>query len=131
LRAQQRWRDEQRFSVFLGEFVTDLERLYRDPSLTLDEKVARREQVFADALTRFDTEVAPRLEGLTFAGFRRTPLNNATLMGRIFYYNRLPDFAVLLEQHGGDLDAVLELLAARAPDAEDPFDLLPRGSPGP
>lgn len=131
LRAQQRWRDEQRFSVFLGQFVTDLERLYRDPSLTLDEKVARREQVFADALARFDTEVAPELEGLTFAGFRNSPLNNATLMGRIFYYNRLPDFAALLEEHGGDLRAVLDFLSARAPDAEDPFDLLPRASPEP
>jgi predicted aminopeptidase len=131
LRAQQRWRDEQRFSVFLGQFVADLERLYGDPSLSLDEKVARREQEFADALARFDTEVAPQLEGLTFAGFRRSPLNNATLMGRIFYYNRLPDFAALLEQQGGDLSAVLDLLATSAPDAEDPFDLLPRGSPGP
>ena len=33
LRAQQRWRDEQRFSVFLGDFVSDLETLYRDPAL--------------------------------------------------------------------------------------------------
>jgi predicted aminopeptidase len=130
LRAQQRWRDEQRFSVFLGDFVSDLETLYRDPSLSLDEKIARREQVFADALARFDAEVTPELEGLTFAGFRNSPLNNATLMGRIFYYNRLPDFAALLEQHGGDLTAVLELLVARAPEAEDPFDLLPRSSTG-
>ena len=131
LRAQQRWRDSQRFSVFLGDFVAELERLYRDPSLTLDEKITRREEVFADALARFDDEVAPALEGLTFAGFRRSPLNNATLMGRIFYYNRLPDFAALLEQQGGDLRAVLEYLAARAPDAEDPFDLLPRGAAAP
>jgi predicted aminopeptidase len=131
LRAQQRWRDEQRFSVFLGDFVSDLETLYRDPSLSLADKIARREQVFADALARFDAEVTPELEGLTFAGFRNSPLNNATLMGRIFYYNRLPDFAALLEQHGGDLNAVLEFLAARAPDAEDPFDLLPRSSAAP
>ena len=130
LRAQQRWRDEQRFSVFLGQFVSVLERLYGDPSLSFDEKVARREQVFAEALARFDTEVAPQLEGLTFAGFRRSPLNNATLMGRIFYYNRLPDFAALLEQNGGDLRAVLDLLATRAPDAEDAFDLLPLSAPG-
>ena len=130
LRAQARWRDEQRFSVFLGEFIQDLERLYRDPALTLDQKVARREQVFADALARFDAEVTPQLEGLTFAGFRRSPLNNATLMGRIFYYNRLPDFQALLDQHGGDLDAVLADLKARAPAAANPFDLLPRRTAG-
>jgi predicted aminopeptidase len=126
LRAQQRWRDEQRFSVFLGQFVQDLERLYRDPNLTLAEKVTRRERVFVDALARFDAEVAPQLEGLTFAGFRRSPLNNATLMGRIFYYNRLPDFQALLDQHGGDLRAVLADLEARARTVANPFDLLPR-----
>jgi len=130
LRAQARWRDEQRFSVFLGEFIQDLERLYGDPALTLADKIARREQVFADALARFDAEVAPQLEGLSFAGFRRSPLNNATLMGRIFYYNRLPDFAALLDQHGGNLDAVLADLKARAPTVTDPFDLLPRSSTG-
>ena len=124
LRAQERWRDEQRFSVFLGEFIEDLERLYTDPSLSLDDKVIRREQVFADALARFDVDVAPQLESLSFAGFRNSPLNNATLMGRIFYYNRLPDFAAMLALHGS-LRAVLEDLKARAGTVEDAFDLLP------
>ncbi len=126
LRAQERWRDEQRFSAFLGEFIEDLERLYRDPALTLEQKVAQREGVIAGALARFDAEVAPELEGLTFASFRNTPVNNATLMGRVFYYNRLTDFAGLLEQHDGSLAAVLQDLKARAPSAADPFDLLPR-----
>ena len=129
LRAQARWRDEQRFSVFLGAFIEDLERLYRDPSLTLEDKIARREQVFADALARFDAEVVPQLEGLSFAGFRNSPLNNATLMGRIFYYNRLPDFAAMLATHGS-LRAVLEDLRARASTVDDAFELLPRASTG-
>ncbi|MEQ1856645.1 MAG: aminopeptidase [Longimicrobiales bacterium] len=127
LRAQERWRDEQRFSVFLGGFIEELERLYRDPSLSLDQKVERRDVVIAEALARFDAEVSPQLEALTYANFRNTPVNNATLMGRIFYYNRLTDFAALLEQHEGSLAAVLQDLKARAPGAEDPFDLLPRG----
>ena len=35
------------------------------------------------------------------AGFRQTPLNNATLRSRIRYYHRLPDFATFLEARGG------------------------------
>ncbi|MBM4184566.1 MAG: hypothetical protein FJ207_10100 [Gemmatimonadetes bacterium] len=129
-RAQARWRDEQRFSVFLGEFIDDLERLYRDPSLTLEDKVARREGVIAAALARFDAEVVPELEGLTFAGFRNTPINNATLMGRVFYYNRLTDFDALLTQHGGDLRAVLADLKERSGTVDDAFELLPGSTAG-
>ena len=39
-------------------------------------------------------------ESVTFGGFRNTPLNNATLLARMRYYHRLPDFQALLEQHG-------------------------------
>lgn len=126
LRAQARWRDYQRFSVFLDRFIDDLEAVYLDSNLTLEQKIERREVVFAEALARFDAEVAPTFEAVTFSGFRNRPLNNATLLGLIFYYNRLPDFDALLGQHGGDLRAVLEDLKARSGTVEDAFDLLPR-----
>jgi predicted aminopeptidase len=129
LRAQARWRDYQRFSVFLDRFIRDLEVVYLDPNLTLDDKVARREVVFADALARFDAELAPTFEAVTFSGFRNRPLNNATLLGLIFYYNRLPDFAAMLAMHG-TLRAMLEDLRERADTVEDAFDLLPASTTG-
>lgn len=125
LRAQARWRDFQRFSVYLDGFVEELEALYGDPNLDGTEKVARREAVFARALERFDEEVAPELEAMTFAGFRNTPLNNATLLSRIRYYNRLPAFDAFLAEFDGDLVAALDALAERAPQADDAFELLP------
>ncbi len=124
-RALARWRDFQRFSVFLDGFVEELSIVYDDPGLTSDEKVARREAVFASALSRFDAIVAPELEEFTFAGFRDTPLNNATLLSRIRYYNRLPDFDAFLEGHDGNLVAALADLAARVGTVDDAFDLLP------
>ncbi len=130
-RAQARWRDYQRFSVFVDRLVTELEEIYGDPDVPREEKLARRELVFTAALERFDAELAPALESATFRGFRQTPLNNATLLSRIRYYHRLPDFQALLDEHGDDLTAVLRTLAAEAEGVEDPFDLLPRGNPGP
>jgi predicted aminopeptidase len=124
-RAEARWRDFQRFSDFLDPFVEDLEAVYGDAALSYDEKLERRERIFADALTRFDHEVAPELEQFTFAGFRETPLNNATLLSRIRYYNRLRAFDAFLEEHDGDLVAALDDLKARAGTVDDPFDLLP------
>ena len=123
--AQARWRDYQRFSVYIDALVNELEGIYEDPALSLKEKLARREIAFAEALTRFDEELAPILEAVTFRGFRNTPLNNATLLSRIRYYKRLPDFAALLEQHDGSLPGVLADLENQAGSVDDPFDLLP------
>lgn len=124
-RAHARWRDFQRFSTFLDGFVAELDALYGDPSLSYPDKVSRRNDVFSAALDRFDTEVAPTLEALSFRGFRETPLNNATLLSRIRYYDRLSAFDAFLSQHDGDLIAALDDLKARVGAVDDPFDVLP------
>ena len=125
-RALERWRDFQRFSVFLDDFVEELESVYGDASLSVDEKVSGREQIFSDALARFDADVAPDFESFTFAGFRNGPLNNATLLSRIRYYNQLQRFDAFLQSHDGDLIAALNDLLERAPTLDDPFEILPR-----
>jgi predicted aminopeptidase len=130
-RAQARWRDYQRFSVFIDELRSELEWLYYSPERSYEEKVAQREVVFAAARARFEAETQPTFEALSFQGFLTTPMNNATLLGRLFYYNRLPDFNALLEQHGGSLTSVLAELRTRAAQVEDPFELLPSGTPPP
>lgn len=124
-RASARWRDVQRFSDYLDRLIDDLELVYHDDSLDTAEKIERREAVFSDALTRFDDEVAPALESLTFSGFRHTPLNNATLLSRFRYYSRLADFDAFLARHDRDLVAALADLKARVRTVEDPFELLP------
>ncbi|MDT8341247.1 MAG: aminopeptidase [Longimicrobiales bacterium] len=128
LRAQARWRDAQRFSRFLDVLVAELEALYGDPALTAEQKVAGREGVFRRAQTRFRERVSPELESLTFASFTDLPLNNATLLSRIRYYHRLPDFQALLVASGGLREAVEVLRAGTHGDA-DPFTLLPRTTP--
>jgi predicted aminopeptidase len=127
-RAEARWRDYQRFSVFIDWMVDQLEAVYGSPDLDYDAKIRRRDEVFAAALRRFDEEVQPSFEAYTFQGFRDTPLNNATLLARIRYYHRLPDFAAYLDERDGDLRRALEDLASGADSVDDPFDLLPTGS---
>ncbi|MDZ7778361.1 MAG: aminopeptidase [Gemmatimonadota bacterium] len=127
-RAEARWRDYQRFSVFIDGMVEELEAIYESPDLETAEKVERRENVFSRALRRFDEEVQPSFEQLTFQGFRDTPLNNATLLARIRYFHRLPDFAAYLDDREGDLARALRDLKAGVETADDPFELLPTGS---
>ncbi|MDH3207011.1 MAG: aminopeptidase [Gemmatimonadota bacterium] len=128
LRAQARWRDFQRFSVFMDEFTAVLERLYFDQNVSVEEKVVRREPIFAEALSRFENEVMPTFESITFSSFITTPLNNATLMGRVRYYNRLPDFQALLDAHEGNLTSTMEALRRGVTEVDDPWDLIPRGA---
>lgn len=126
-RAQARWRDVQRFGAYIDDLVAELQVVYHDETLDEAGTLARREEVFAAALQRFDEEVAPEFESLTFASFRRDPLNNATLLSRYRYYHRLTDFDALLALYDGDLSQAISDLAARARGADDPFALLPDG----
>lgn len=123
-RARERWEDALDFSVFLDGLVDELTALYADPTLDREEKLDRREEIFMAALERFRTEVQPRFRASSYASFLTTPLNNATLLSRMLYYHRLPDFQALEDAHGGDLMAAVEALR-EASGRGDPFDLLP------
>ena len=129
-RARDRWTDEMRFSVFVDQLVEDLRAVYGDSSLDHDAKLRAREVVFEEAKSRFQAEVQPDFRSLTFRGFVTTPLNNATLLSRMRYYHRLPDFQALVDQSGGSFEAALDVLTERAADVEDPFELLPSTVPG-
>ena len=124
-RSKDRWSDEMRFSVFIDGLVAELQAVYGDSALSYDEKITGRDRIFADALVRFERDVQPEFRSLTFAGFSRTPLNNATLLSRMRYYHRLPDFHALLERQGGSLEQAIEVLRRGAESADDPFELLP------
>lgn len=126
-RAQDRWHDVQRFSAFIDGLVSDLEAVYGDSTLARDEKIARREPVFARHLARFRHQVQPGFKSLTFGGFESAPLNNATLLSRMRYYHRLPEFDLFRQRHGGALAEAVRELTAGAEEAEDPFDLLLEG----
>ncbi|MEX2584181.1 MAG: aminopeptidase [Gemmatimonadota bacterium] len=122
-RATQAWRDELLFAGFLGDLITELETLYAREDLTSDEKIARREEVFESGRRSFEEEVRPRLGYLSFGNFARTPLNNASLIARRIYYQRLDLFEAVFQATGGDLKATLRLIIEAAEASPDgPFE---------
>lgn len=123
-RARDRWHDVQRFSTFIDGLVGDLLAVYGDMELSRDEKIARREAVFERHLARFRDQVKPGFKSLAFGGFESAPLNNATLLSRMRYYHRLPDFGAFQERHGGSLGKAVRELQTGLERVEDPFDLL-------
>ena len=124
-RARDRWGDAMAFSVFIDGLVDELDALYGDTAVTAAEKIARREGVFERHRTRFRNEVQPRFKALTFSSFLSLPLNNATLLSRMRYYHRLPDFDELLRLHEGSLSAAVEAVRTGVETASDPFAVLP------
>jgi predicted aminopeptidase len=127
--AEAAWHDEMRFGAFLSALVIELEALYGRDDLSREQKLELREGVFTRAQERFRDEVQPRLRGLRFDSFVRHPLNNATLIGRRLYYQRLELFEALY-QHYGDLPATLQAILHQTRGATDGFtaleELLPR-----
>src|SRR5262249_12118479 len=90
--------------------------------LTREQKLALREDVFARAQRRFADEVRPRLKVATFGSFTREPLNNATLISRRIYYDRLDLFERVYESRGGDLPRpIADLTAAARASKADPY----------
>ena len=116
------WEDDVIFGEFLEGLVQELEALYARPDLTRDDKLREREHVFARARQRFTAEVQPRFKAGSFAGFTRGPLNNATLISRRIYYQRLGLFDRVYRSRRGDLRrTVADIIAAARANRADPY----------
>lgn len=120
--ATNAWNDDLLFGAFLEQLVADLKALYARPELAMEDKLRERERLFADAQRRFAQEVRPQLRVDTFASFTRDPLNNATLISRHIYYDRLGLFEQVYRSRGGDfIRAMNDIVAAARANKADPY----------
>ena len=116
------WEDDLRFGAFMEQLVRDVEALYARTDLSREAKLAERERLFADAQRRFAEEVRPQLEVDSYASFTRDPLNNATLISRRIYYDRLQLFEAVYQSRGGDfIQAMNDIMAAARSNKDDPY----------
>ena len=116
------WEDDLLFGAFLQQLVQDLRALYARPDLSADAKLRERERLFSDAQRRFADQVRPRLQVDSYATFTREPLNNATLISRHIYYDRLGLFEEVYRSRGGDFQrAVNDIVAAARASRADPY----------
>ena len=116
------WEDDLKFGAFMEQLVRDVEALYARTDLTREDKLRERERLFADAQRRFAEEIRPRLQVDTYASFTREPLNNATLIARRIYYDRLHLFEDVYRARGGDfLLAMNDIVTAARSNKADPY----------
>jgi predicted aminopeptidase len=118
--AEQRERDEERFSQFLAPIRDALEALYKQP-ISRDEKIRRREAVFAQAKVRFD-EMYPGRRSI----FNSGRLNNAVIASYGVYHDRSSEHEHLFQRLRGDLVAFLRLYRYAIDNTDDPIAWLAR-----
>lgn len=125
--ARNRWADNILFGHFLAGLIQELETVYARDDLDAEARIAAREEVFERARKRFTEELQPQFLDHGFASFTRAPLNNATLIARRLYFDRLDLFETAFERLGQDLRHVVHTIIAEAEAAAgDPFDTVTR-----
>lgn len=120
--AGDRWHDTRLMSEFLDRLWGDLETLYAE-ELPYQQLIERRRALLAESDARFRSGYAPAMRTGSFARFDATTLNNARLISRHLYYHRLSLFHEIYERYGR-LTRVIEEVAARVEDTDDPWQAL-------
>ena len=118
--AEQRKRDEEKFSRFLAPIRDALEALYAQP-ISRDEKIRRRADVFAMAKARFE-EMYPGRKSI----FNDGRLNNAVVASYGVYHDRASEHDHVFGRLGGDLRAFLRLYKYAVENTDDPIAWLER-----
>ncbi|MEN8376682.1 MAG: aminopeptidase, partial [Gemmatimonadota bacterium] len=120
--ARAAWEDNLVFGRFLSGLVASLDSLYALEDMPPDAKLEAREEIFAGARETYEAEVQPSLRLLNFAGFLESGLNNAALIGRRLYYQRLDLFQDVHAALGGDLArTIARVVEVAEANPEDPY----------
>lgn len=128
--ARDEWADDLVFGDFLSALVGRLEALYTRHGLTRADKLRLREQIFAAAKDEFRARVQPRMRRGGYGGFLTAPLNNATLISRRIYYDRLELFERAFAARNDDLPLTIAAVIGAARGAADPYAALAALAPG-
>ena len=121
-RAENRWHDTRAFARFFQSVKTPLEDLYAS-NLSETEMRIRKAQIVAEAVSRFETDVAPGLRSGEYV-LSGELVDNAWLMARLLYYERLDDFERLHSRFGSVRQTVETLISSIDGDPWSAMDAL-------
>lgn len=112
-RARERWQDALQFGELLTTILSELETAYA-AGIDDDERAG----LFASARTHFAERSWRTNE---FDGFVEGPINNAVLLARRVYFDRLEVFEDVAARFDGDLPRTIDWLIAAARSDADAF----------
>jgi predicted aminopeptidase len=120
-RARADWRDDLRLGAFWGSLAVELQAAFDSlPVEAKAERLAVRQRIFDAAQRRLVDSIAPTVETYPKGWADKLVLDNAIVLARRVYANRLDAFETLFEKEGRDLPRtiarVIELARSRPDD---------------
>ncbi|MBN1345568.1 MAG: aminopeptidase [Phycisphaerae bacterium] len=124
LLAQQRQQDTDVYNEFWIALYETLEAFYARQDLTSEEKIAQREDIFAEFKQRFEDDYLPALNNPDrYAGLLDIDFDNAFIMINRRYNLDLDLFQAVYDALGQDLPAAIRVFVASIP-YDDPKQYL-------
>lgn len=120
------WANDQVLGAFWERTARTLDSAYRRWPDDSSARVVARDSVYARARRLLVDSVAPRLIGVNPAFAQRVPLDNASLLARRVYAQRLDLFDSVWVRNGRDVRRTIGAIRIAVSGASDPFEALVR-----
>jgi len=119
---EQRWQDEQTRAGYVSRLLASLDSAYAGHPADSVARVVAHDTVYARATTQLvDSLTKTRGDSVAQLVRQHLRLNNATLLARRVYGNRLPLFDSVYAALNANLRATVDSVVRVAADAKDPF----------
>jgi predicted aminopeptidase len=126
--AQDRWHDARVFADFFRSLREPLEQLYASNRGEAEMRRMKRE-IIETAVRRFDTQVATDLRSGRYGNLDSADIDNAWLLARLLYYERLGDFETLYGRFGSVKSTVEAIIEETDTDPWEALDRLLDATP--
>jgi predicted aminopeptidase len=118
------WANDQVMGRFWERTARDLDSAYRAWPTDSTARVVARDSVYAHARRVLVDSVGPRLVGVNLEALGRIQLDNAALLARRVYAQRLDLFDSVWVRNGRDVRRTIEAVRSVVRDSRDPFGAL-------
>jgi predicted aminopeptidase len=117
-RAEDEWHDDLMLGAFWERTSNEIEQVFASlPDSARAERIAARDRVYARARTRLVDSIGPQLRTYPSGWVQRVKLDNAVLLSRRVYAERLDRFDSVYVAEGRDLKRAIQRIIAAHKDA--------------
>ena len=120
------WANDQVLGAFWERTATALDSAYREWPTDSAARVVARDSVYARARRTLVDSVGPRLRGVNLNALSRIQLDNAALLARRVYAQRLDLFDSVWVRHDRDVRKTIAAIQTTVRNARQPFAALER-----